>query len=131
VKIAIPALVLGLIAACASYHPERKAENFDRAERLLAGKVAGKPVSCVSLRGLEGNRSLESDRILFETRGALLYVNRLRDSCLTLNLGRALRTNSRSGLLCQDDVVSVFDPQTGATHGECALGAFIPYRRAP
>lgn len=74
-KIAMPALALGLIAAGASSSAERKTASFDRAERLLAGKVAGKPLSCISLRGVEGNTSLASDRILFETRGALLYVN--------------------------------------------------------
>ena len=127
-KIGAAALGFSLIAACAA-SAKQPGDRAGRAERLLAGKVAGKPLSCVSLRGLEGNSSLPDGRVLFETRGSLVYVNRTRDSCPSLDFGRALRTDSRTGLLCSGDVVTVFDPQTGAGHGGCSLGAFIPYRR--
>lgn len=127
-KIGASALCLGLMAACAA-SAKPQVERVGRAERLLAGKVPGKPLSCVSLRGLEGNRSLPDGRILFETRGSLVYVNRTSGACPSLEFGRALRTDSRSGLLCEGEVVTVFDPQTGAGHGACSLGRFIPYRR--
>lgn len=128
-KIGAAVIGFSLIAACAA-SAEQTGREGDRSERLLAGKVPGRALSCVSLRGLEGNRSLAGDRILFETRGSLVYVNQLRDSCPSLDFGRALKTDTRSGLLCDGDVVTIFDPQTGAGHGACSLGAFVPYRRA-
>lgn len=125
-KIGVAFLGLVLIVACAASEP--KAETFASADRLLAGRVAGAPLACVSLRQLDGNRSIASDRILFGT-GGLVYVNQLRSSCPSLENGRAMRTDTRIGRLCEGDVISVFDPQTGAGHGACMLGAFIPYRR--
>jgi hypothetical protein len=124
-------LLAGLAAGCmASDQPvelsERAQQRFDEA---LAGRSPGPAVTCVPQRGLRNTRTIGDGVMLFEGPGDVLWVNRPAGGCPTLALGRAFRTRTPSSQLCRGDIVTVFDPVSGAEFAGCSLGDFTPYRR--
>jgi hypothetical protein len=120
--------VLALTAACTAQPPaELSAEAQSELSVALAGRTAGEPQSCVRQADLTSNRSV-GPALVFGTRGRnVIYVNRA--DCPELNSGRALKTRTTTGQLCSGDIVEVFDPVGGFTHGSCGLQEFTPYRR--
>ena len=57
-------------------------------------------------------------------------TNQPAGGCPSLSLGRSLRTRTISTRLCQGDIVTVFDPVSGAEYGGCGLGQFVPYSQS-
>jgi hypothetical protein len=87
-------------------------------------------MNCVPSRDLRGNRSAGEGAIIFEGQSRnIVYVNRPRAGCPEIRSGLALKTRTTSTQLCSGDIVEVFDPVTGFSHGGCSLGEFTPYRR--
>jgi hypothetical protein len=124
---------LALAAGCTASAEEQSLARAD-GEATLATELrnyqpAGQPVSCVSLRNLEGNRSAGENAVIFDGPGGRLYVNRPPAGCPMLRHGRALTVRTTNSQLCRGDIVSVFDPGTGANYGACGLGDFEPYDR--
>jgi hypothetical protein len=119
-----------LAAGCTNDEPvETTARDVSRLEAELRGFApAGPPVSCVSLRDLQGNRSIGEGAIVFDGIGRK-WVNRPPAGCPSLDFGRTLRVRTSSSQLCRNDIVTVFDPVSGSEHGGCGLGDFEPYRR--
>jgi hypothetical protein len=118
-------------AACTMQGDAASSSARDRSlDAVIAGRTAGTPVSCVELRQLRGNRSFGPDAILFEgPTSSLAYVNRPAGGCAGLNRFRAIKLRTTSSQLCRGDIVTVFDPSSGAEFGSCPLGDFTPYRR--
>lgn len=127
-------LSLTLVAACASTSysaaDKERAPGPELAE-AIAGRIAEKPQSCVLLRDLEGNRSVDNgDAIVFGSkRDDLIYVNRPAGGCPSLQFGRSLVTKTTTGSLCRGDIADVVDLQAGFQQGSCGLGDFVPYRK--
>jgi len=96
---------------------------------VLAGRTAGPPQQCVQLNTLRGNRGYGENTIVFEGPGDLVYVNRTRSACPRLQPWNAIRIRTIGNSLCSNELVQVFDPQTGTEYGGCSLGEFTPYRR--
>jgi hypothetical protein len=97
----------------------------------LTGRVAGEPQDCIRAAELAGNQTFGRGVILFRSRtNDVLYVNRPPGGCAGLDFGRAIKIQAPSTRLCRGDLITVFDPLTGAQYGSCGLGAFTPYRRA-
>jgi hypothetical protein len=99
------------------------------AAQLRGYEPAGPPVSCVSMRDLQGNRSAGETAIIFSGTGGRKWVNRPPAGCPDLGYSRALRTNTTGTRLCRGDIATVFDPVIHAEYGGCGLGDFEPYRR--
>lgn len=106
----------------------RQQQSFDKA---LAGKVAGKPESCLSLQRSNDMQVIDDDTIIYRD-GRTTYVNKPLGSCNNLGNGSyALVTRSGNGsMLCRGDISEVRDMTAGITVGSCALGEFVPYRPA-
>ena len=124
-------LVAGLGAGCmASDEPvELSGRAQQRFDEALAGRNAGPAVSCVPQRGLRNTRTIGDGVMLFEGPGDVLWVNRPPGGCPTLSIARSFRTRTPSSQLCRGDIVTVFDPVSGAEFAGCSLGDFVPYRR--
>lgn len=124
-----------LLAACATSSmaedqpPELNEKQKAALDRELAGKVAGKPQSCISLTQ-RADMQVISDDVLLYKAGRTVYYNRVIGSCNGLNFGRTLVTNVFGGQLCRGDIARVADLQAGMLTGSCALGDFVPYRPA-
>ena len=120
-----------LAAGCVNDEPvETTARDLSRMEAELKGyEPAGPPVSCVSMRTLQGNRSVGEGAIVFDGPVGRKWVNRPPAGCPTLDSGRALRVRTSSSQLCRNDIVSVLDAVSGTEYGGCGLGDFEPYKR--
>ncbi|HLL58763.1 MAG TPA: hypothetical protein VK391_02605 [Allosphingosinicella sp.] len=121
-----------LTAGCMAEPPmEMSAQAQSMLTAELDGRVqAGPPQSCVSYRNLGGNRSVGEGAIIFGDRNNnVVYVNRPQAGCPEIGLGRALKTRTPATQLCAGDIVEVFDPVNGFSHGACGLGEFTPYQR--
>ena len=122
-------LVGGIAAAAVTEGPTERARA--RAGRIMDGRVAGDPVSCVTQRLLRGNQTLDdSGAILFGgPSDSTVYVNRPAAGCPVLDNGRILVTRTTSSQLCRGDIAVVRDASGGPEVGSCGLGDFTPYRR--
>lgn len=121
-----------LLAAYAEAPPELSESGESRVAAALADyRQTGEPVSCVSSRDLQGNRSIGEDAIVFEGTGNRIWVNRPPAGCPALTDSRALRVRTTSTQFCRGDIVTVFDPVSGIEYGGCGLGDFTPYARNP
>lgn len=96
---------------------------------LLAGRTAGKPVSCVSLRDVRSTRIVDETAIIYELSRKKWLVNFPRGGCSSLREDRVLVTSTPSTRLCSGDIARVIDPPSPMEFGSCGLGEFVPYSR--
>ena len=109
---------------------QRSAQAQATYDRMLAGKTAGRAEKCLPLQRSNDMVVIDDDTILYRD-GRTTYVNQPLGSCNLLGRGSyALLTRSSGSQLCRGDIASVVDASTGTTVGSCALGDFVPYRRA-
>lgn len=108
------------------------AANTDEAalSRLLAGRTAGHPVKCLTLRHVRSSRLFDGSAIVFES-GGTLYLNRPTAGAELLDADKAILTNSVTGQICSGETVQLFDTASGVQSGSAFLGEFIPYRKRP
>ncbi len=122
-------LLCGAVSASSTWRERRDARDAAALEKALAGKVAGKPESCVWSRDLGGPESVGETKLLFRVSRNLVYVNETRGSCDGVGAGgRALITRSHGSQLCRGDLASTADLNAGYEDGFCAMGDFTPYR---
>jgi hypothetical protein len=126
-------LLLGAAAlgACAPVPPP--APNLEaqaELQQLLAGKVAGQPVSCLPPSRSDQMITIDDNTIAFR-QGNTVYVNEIEGSgCSHLSTGFYTLLTRRSGNLCSGQIAQVADLNAGTTVGSCVLGDFVPYRPA-
>lgn len=112
-----------------TYAPEpgRTAFAEEKVETMLAGRVAGRALSCLPARSRNQSMTVNDNTILFG-RGRTVYRNDLRSGgCHNLGGHYALVTRSSGTGLCAGDIAQVADLSTGVTVGSCVLGDFVPY----
>jgi hypothetical protein len=97
-------------------------------QELLKGRVAGKPVSCLSLPTLRESEIIDGTAIVYRS-GSKLYVNRPRSDAKWLDSDDILLTKTSGGELCSIDTVYLLDRDTHFTRGFVTLGDFVPYER--
>jgi hypothetical protein len=97
---------------------------------LLAGKVAGKPVSCLPTYHQDDMVIVDDQTIAFRQGRARVYVNHMQGSCSNLGGGYALVTKQFGNAeLCRGDIGQVVDLQNHFTVGSCVFGDFVPYAK--
>jgi hypothetical protein len=127
-------LVAGaMVVGCAAQPvaPVRTAKAQEQLNRLIAGKVAGAPLTCLASRNANDMVVIDDDTIAFR-QGARTYVNHLQGGCQNLaGGGNTLITRSSGGLgLCRGEIAQVAHLSSGMTVGSCVFGDFIPYTRS-
>jgi hypothetical protein len=124
-------VIASALAACTTA-PEpmsRSAEADAHLAKLLAGKTAGKPVSCLQSWKSGDMVVIDDSTVVFRDSPRRVYRNDFRGgSCNRLGGGSyALVTKSTSTQLCSGDIAQVVDVSNGFTVGSCVLGDFVPY----
>ena len=122
-------LIAPALAACSATMgppPMPSAEANARLQSLLAGKVAGPPMSCLPSR-MANNQMTIDDRTLAFRDGSRVYVNHLSDGCGNLGGSRSMVLRNPTGSLCRGQIAEVVDLATGAHVGGCVFGDFIPF----
>ena len=131
----ISLLLVGvLVASCtaaAQQQPLRTAKAQRQYEQLLAGKVAGPPMSCIPYYNSNDMVVIDEQTVAFKVGTGRVYVNHMQGGCSNLGGSYALVTRGvGSSGLCRGDIAQVVDVMNRMTVGSCVFGDFIPYTRA-
>lgn len=128
----LSALAAATVGACAyTTGPDepRSPQALQDLNRLLAGKVPGKPQSCLPNYRASDMTVIDEHTVLFRD-GATTWRSEIPSGCS--NLGRpgyAMVTKQYGGEgLCQGQIVQVVDTSAGFIAGSCTFGEFVPYR---
>ncbi len=98
-------------------------------QKLLAGRVAGKPTSCIYLGTASSSQVIEGKAIVYRV-GGTLYVNEPRSGASDLGHDDILVTRTFGSQLCSIDVVRLVDRTAGFERGFVLLGEFVPYTKS-
>jgi hypothetical protein len=100
-------------------------------EKQISGKVAGEAVSCISDLHQANIIRVSDDLLLYKVSRRLVYQNRLRSPCPGLASDRDIIVTEQFGSqLCRGDIIKLVDRLGGIPGPFCALGDFVPYRKA-
>jgi hypothetical protein len=130
-KPTVPVLLLLALAVGASAKAPQ-AENLDPKEAkelaaALEGKVAGKPVTCVSTFRGNNMRAVGDHTLVYRVSKKLTYRNDLQGACHGLRFGDTLVLKVWGDQYCRGDIAHAVNLPSGALTGTCALGDFVPY----
>lgn len=127
-KLATKSAFLLALCGCAGASGPPPALSADPELMAVLGNAAGDPLTCVGMQDLGPSRLFPvSQAIVFEGRGARLYLNQPAEGCPVIRRDLSLRLASTAGRLCDGDVVRFVDGASGEGAGTCNLGAFRPY----
>lgn len=122
---AMTAALLAVPLASAQAGPRLSPQQ--KLDKLLEGRVAGKPVDCIDTYINRDSTVIDKTAIVYGS-GRTIYVNRpkypesLRDDDV-------LVTELHSTRLCSVDVVKLHDRTGGWYRGFVGLSEFVPYTR--
>jgi Family of unknown function (DUF6491) len=125
-------LLIGAALASCTTAPEplqRSAERERELQTLLAGKTAGRPISCLPNYNSNDMQIIDGRNIAFRQGARTVYMMHLTSGCHLLgSAGYALLTRQFGGMgYCQGDIAHVFDTTTHMTVGSCGIEAIVPY----
>jgi len=100
----------------------------EKLAKQLEGRVAGEPVSCISLNNSRETQIIDKTAIVFG-RGNVIYVNRPAHPS-SLDSDDIMVTRLTGSQLCRLDIVRMHDRSGGFYSGFVGLQDFVPYRRA-
>ena len=98
--------------------------------KMLEGRVAEKPVSCIDLRDATNSTIIDKTAIVYSSGLGVIYVNRPKFA-QSLNDDDILVTKTWGSQLCRLDIVQLRDRSGGFFHGSVGLDDFVPYRLPP
>lgn len=128
-------LVGAMLAGCAATaeQPMRSAQKQQEYERLIAGKVAGPPVSCLPTYNANDMIVIDEQTIAFRQGGNNVYIAHMPAGGCS-NLGRPpytmLTKQFGTAQLCRGDIARIIDTTNRITVGSCVFGDFTPYSKA-
>lgn len=121
------------VASCTTAPPAAtdSARAAERSQRLLAGKVAKPPVSCLPAYRADDMIVIDANTIAFRQSGSSVYLAHMKGGCSQLGRpGYALLTKQYgTNQLCRGDIAQVIDTMSRMTVGSCVFGDFTPYVR--
>lgn len=124
VSAAVLALALGAGTATARERPTGEQELA----KLLEGRVAGDPQSCVDTFRNRETRVVDGTALVVG-RGRTIWVN-IPHNAADLNDDDVLVTQQLGTQLCRQDIVRLVDRYVGFQTGAVYLDRFVPYTRA-
>ncbi|MGN6356560.1 MAG: hypothetical protein ACTHLU_03665 [Novosphingobium sp.] len=125
IALSAAALALGAAATTAEARPRETGQQ--QLDRLLQGRVAGKPVSCIPAFANDQVRIIDRTALVYGS-GNTIYVNRPRDPS-NLDDDDILVSRRFGSQICKLDMVRLHDRATRTYSGFVNLEDFVPYRR--
>ena len=118
---------LALTGAAAASAETLAEKGEARLAKMLEGRTAGEPVSCISMMRSNDLQVIEYVGLVYKA-GDTVYVSRPADP---RSLGRDdVPVIQRFGSqLCKQDVIRTVDRHGGYTNGVVFLNDFVPYKR--
>lgn len=124
-------LALGMLAAMiaggATAAMQVEAPESPALAKALAGRVAGKPASCIVRTRVSGPEIIDPYNILYRQSGARIWRSRLESKCSGLRDNDILVVETFGEQLCRNDRLTVVNRNSGAPVSYCFLGGFTPY----
>lgn len=97
--------------------------------KLLKGRVAGPPQSCITTWPNSPMRTIDHTAYVFGS-GNIIYVNRTRDpNSIDDDNIMVIRRFGSGTQLCNNDIITTMDRSSQIYTGNVFLSEFIPYRR--
>lgn len=124
IALSATALALGVVGAAQARSHESGQEQLDK---LLQGRVAGTPVSCIPAFANDQVRIIDKTALVYGS-GTTIYVNRPRDPS-NLDDDDILVSRRHGSEICKLDMIRLHDRSTQSFSGIVNLENFVPYRR--
>ena len=126
--LAIVLAASALVAGGSALSAKPKLTPQQRLEKLLEGRVAGKPTTCISTSDTRDMEIIDGVALVYRS-GSTLYVNRPKHP-EDLDSDAILAIRPSGSQLCRPDTTHTVDRLGHFTTGFTNLGDFVPYRRA-
>jgi len=126
-KLVIGVAATALALAAAPLAARERLTGEKQLAKMLEGRVAGKPVDCISLNSSRNSTVIDKTAIVYED-GRTLYVNRPTNAD-SLDSDDILVTKTSMSQLCRLDTVQLHDRGSRMWHGFVGLEQFVPYKR--
>jgi len=124
----LASLILASVAFAAPASAADQKTPDQKLERLLVGRVAGKPTNCINLTSASSSQVIDGKAIVYRV-GGTLYVNEPRSGADTLDSDDILVTKTYGSNLCSIDTVKLIDRTSQFPRGFVILGDFVPYTK--
>jgi hypothetical protein len=125
--IAAAVLLVAGATALAADKPTRAEKNEAKLAKLLEGRVAGEPVSCIPTFQANDLQTIEGVAMVYG-RGDTLYVARPANP-QSLRWDDVVVIKRTGGQLCHTDIIHTVDRMSGFTTGALFLDRFVPYKK--
>lgn len=121
-------LITASLLAAPTVYARQKLNGEQQLAKILDGRVAGKPVSCIPLNRSQSTQIIDKTAIVYKV-GGTYYVNR-PNNAQSLDSDDILVTKLYSSQLCRLDTVQLRDRTTPSMwSGFVGLQDFVPYTR--
>jgi hypothetical protein len=127
-KFGIIAAIGALLLSGSAADARPRLTGEEQLAKLLEGRVAGKPVDCISMITIGGSTVIDKTAIVYGS-GRTLYVQRPRSGATSLDSSDILVTQLVTSQLCSIDTVQLRDRNGHFWRGFVALDKFVPYTK--
>lgn len=127
IKTAALALAAAGLLTAPAVGAREKLTGEAKLAKMLEGRVAGEPTSCISLFPATDLTIIDGTALVYK-RGGTMWVNRTADP-ERLDRRDTLVTRNYSNRLCSYDIVTTVDLPGGFYTGNIFLEDFVPYRK--
>lgn len=128
-KIALVLAAGAALAAAPALQAGEKVTGEAKLAKILEGRVAGEPVSCIFLPSVRTARIVPKTAIVYEA-GSTIYVNRPVSGAEQLSRDDVMVTHPTGSQLCNVDIVQLRNSSDHFWSGSVGLGQFVPYTRS-
>jgi len=119
-------LIAASLLAAPTVSAKQKLTGEQQLAKILDGRVAGKPVSCIPLNQSQNTQIIDKTAIVYRV-GGTYYVNR-PNNAENLDSDNILVTKLYSSQLCRLDTIQLRDrTMTRMWNGIVSMQAFVPY----
>lgn len=126
-RIATALAVTAMVLAGTSAQAKPRLTPEQRLAKMLEGREAGKPTSCINSWDSRDMTVLDKTALVFRS-GSTLWVNR-PDNASRLDDDDILVTHTTGSQLCKLDIMHTVSRTSGITTGFINLGDFVPYKK--
>ena len=125
-------IAASLLFSCAGPPPpymERSPSGQRAYDTLLAGKVPGRPVSCLQHYDANDMTVIDGRTIAFRVGSRTTYIMHLTQGCEMLGGGTYALLSRQFGSpgMCRGDIEQVVDTLNHTNVGSCTVADIIPY----
>lgn len=126
-KTALFLAVAAVLAVPAAVSAKPKLTGEEKLAKLIEGRVAGQPVSCIPQQATRDTKVIDRTAIVYGS-GNVIYVNRPRHPA-SLDDDDVMVVEMHGSQLCRMDIVRMHDRTSHMYSGFIGLEDFVPYRR--